>query len=559
MSVKFFLSLFFIIPVNFIFSEDADLLWRAVLGGAALSTPHTQLQSVVVLCEGNTIKAFSSSGKNLWEYKSRRKLLPYISRSRTAITYICGTNGDFSAINRAGRVLWTIRLKEPVVSEPLSGWDDRIFVSLKNAIRCYTTTGSLLWKNELAGSIALNAFLDEDGGIITVLDSIKLIRINAFGKAIEIKLKKMPFAALSLSKKRILVVYTDGALELYRYDDNGIDILDDDIKALEAAPIASSSSNDVVAFQLHNERLVLWLADKNDTLWTVRSSPGIGTPGKQEQKTVIKWDDNREKIYVLSISGAICFSKDGLELWNMRIDGAGSSPAFDEEDGLLYSSGRDWILYTYSMEKKEMTNSGQLDLPPLGNYGLGKKPTENEEWKLRAGQEASYEFMLKKTRDGIVRGNVGEAEVLWVRTLIDIAGDTRAVNRQRLEALRLLGTIGSREIIPCLIGLLEKENQPMIQAEIITALGKIGVDPGGKTLAALSNIIYKNRMSFNDVILFSAAGAIGNLCRFSGPPSSGRGIELLSTLAAEPSMLVSRKARQELETLWDMKSLFLQR
>ncbi|MDR3302133.1 MAG: PQQ-binding-like beta-propeller repeat protein [Spirochaetaceae bacterium] len=519
------------------------------MGGAALSVPLAQLQSVIVLCEGNTIKAFSNSGRLLWEYKSRRKLSPYISLSRTGISYICGVNGDFVALNRAGKMLWTIKLPEPIVSAPLSGWDNRIFLFLKNTIQCYTSTGSLLWKKKLDSFIAIAPLLDQEGGFITVLDNATLMKVNAFGKSSEIKLKEIPFSVLSLSLKKTLVVHHNGMLELYQYDNNGIRITGGNIKALQSAPLASASSENLAAFQLGNQQLVLWSQETEEVLWQTNSSPGVGAPGKQAQKISIQFDENNGKIYVLSISGAAGFSKKGVELMRMRLEGAVTSPALDEE-GFLYSSGRDWILYTYHAEEREQEVYRPAELPPLGTYGLEKKLSEQGFSVLKILQGSNYKILLDEINADIIKGTIGESEPFWVRTLIGIADDSRAMLHQRLEAIHLLGVIGSPEIVPVLISLLNEDKEEAIRAGIVTSLGRIGANPGGQTLAALSHIVYENRTSYNDLLLFSTVGAIGNLCRFSGPPSSGQGIELLSMLASQASVLVSRRARQELEMLW---------
>jgi outer membrane protein assembly factor BamB len=549
---------------NFIFAKEIELLWRQPLGGTAASTPQVQLQSIVVLCDDGGVRAFGSSGRDLWEYKSVGRLAPFIARSRTAISFVCGNSGDLTAVNRAGRVLWTIELKEKIVAPPLSGWDERIFVFLEKKIVCCTETASLLWQQPMPAAIAIEPVLDNSGGFITVLADSTLITVTAFGKVSAARLNEMPLAALPLSGKsfhvtngntnsasrtveKILLVNPSGSLKLYEYDENELREAGGAIISLPGPPIAATSLKNLAAIQLNNGKLVLLQTDENKILWNVESNPGIGAPGNRAQKINVRFDRQSKNIYVLSISGAAAFSVTGEELWSARIEGAAATPALSDE-GILYSSGRDWILYAYNTIEKT-TGSGILELPPIGDYGLGKRLSENELSQLKLISGSDYEFILEVIHDAVLRGNLGEHEPLWIRTLFAIADDKDTKQEARITAVRILGVLGSRETIPFLNQLLRNEKQNFVQAEIVNSLGKIGVDRDGMSFFAFTKIISARGETRNDTLLFSVTKAIGNICRFSGPPLSERGIELLTLLARDPSRLVSQQARDELELL----------
>jgi outer membrane protein assembly factor BamB len=542
-------------------TDAAGLLWRQPLGGTAMSAPQVQLESVIVLCDDSSVRAFSNEGKTLWEYKSRGRLSPFIARSRTAISFVCGTTGDLTALNRAGRVLWTINLKEKIVAPPLSGWDERIFIFLEKRIVCYTETASLLWQKTLPAALALEPVLDNSGGFITVLEDRTLIAVTAFGKIRTLKLGKMPLAALPLPAKaaarnngdtfyasgKIALVNSDGTLLLCEYNDDAIEEPGDAAISLPAAPLAAASLGSHTAIQLNNGRLVLLQTEENTMLWSAVSEPGIGAPGNNAQKIRVQFDTGSKNIHVLSISGAAAFTINGEELWSVQIENAAATPSFSDE-GILYSSGRDWILYAYrTIETK--AGRGLLELPPLGDYGLGKKLSDDKSSELKRISGSDYNFILEIIHDAVTRGNLGEHEPLWTRTLFAIAGDGNVETGMCIEAIRLLGIIGSRETILFLTQQLQNESQTVIRAEIVSALGKIGIDNEGRTFSAFAKIISMRSEIYDDTLYYAIAQAIGNICRFSGPPVSARGIEMLSALTRDSSRLVSQKARDELELL----------
>ena len=98
-----------------------DPLWRQALGGAVIGIPVTQAESVVVVCDGGNLKAYSRQGRLLWDYFARGRLSPFITRSREGTSYICRTNGTLIAVNRSGRELWQIP-GSPLTAPVLVGW-----------------------------------------------------------------------------------------------------------------------------------------------------------------------------------------------------------------------------------------------------------------------------------------------------------------------------------------------------------------------------------------------------------------------------------------------------
>jgi outer membrane protein assembly factor BamB len=267
-------------------------------------------------------------------------------------------------------------------------------------------------------------------------------------------------------------------------------------------------------------------------------------------------------IYVLSKSGAAGFTGEGKRLWLLRIEGAAGTPAFGD-DGILYAGGENWVLYAYRMEERVRARQQTLyGFVPEGSYGTGNPPPSP--W-------AEYHFrfedpVLKAELDRISRaireGQVGGEEKNFAAYLMEVA-DSPGVNPgpgalltppvrigYRVEAVRLLGYIGSRETIPFLAERYYRDRDSLVKAAAAESIGRIGVDPQGIALRAFTALIFPPVPYGDEQVLAATASAAAALCRFSGPPLSDRGIRLLVALAGEDRpRMVRERARRELASL----------
>jgi outer membrane protein assembly factor BamB len=120
----------------------------------------------------------------------------------------------------------------------------------------------------------------------------------------------------------------------------------------------------------------------------------------------------------------------------------------------------------------------------------------------------------------------------------------------RIEALRFLGYLGSRETIPFLADLYRRDQDGAIKAAAAEAIGRIGVDPEGYALRAFSALVLSPALYQDKKVLLATIAATGALCRFSGPPLSGMGIKLLVALGRDDRpWSVQIRAKAELKSL----------
>ncbi|MDR1566785.1 MAG: PQQ-like beta-propeller repeat protein [Treponema sp.] len=532
--------------------------WRQALGGAVTGPPAAQAESVVMVCDGGNVKAYSWQGRPLWDYFARGRLMPYITRSREGTSYICRTSGILIALNRAGRELWRINLGEALAAPVITGWDGRIFVFTPRRIICYTASGYTLWSKQLEKPIALPPAKDEEGGFFLVLEDGELLRINAFGRTITEKLASAPVTAavVRLAKgNSILFFYHDGTMELLNTADGGREPLKGIPQPL--FPVAAAGWGSNAALLMNDGKAAYLSMDQRRILWTggTHLSP-VEITGNFEANL---FADERG-IYLTSRTGASAFADDGRRLWTIRLRGTAAIPSFSDE-GVLYSGGQDWILNAYKLEERVRAQRRVLYGPASeGNYGTGEPHPE-----LWAGYYFRYNEEDMRVRFGeisraVQEGGVGEHEKEYASRLMDIAGSSLkspgselqppVFVRYRVEAVRLLAYIGSRETVPFLAELFTLDNDALVKAAAAEALGKIGVDPEGLALQAFSNAVFPPGPLRDEHALTSVAAATGAICRFSGPPLSDAGVRILTSLAApDRPPQVRNQAERELKTL----------
>ena len=546
---------------------DTEYLWRQAVGGAVIGLASVQAASIAVALDGGNLKAYGVSGRPLWNFSARGRLAPFLSRSPEGTCYLSRTSGAFIAVNRVGRELWRINPGGPVSAPAAIGWDGRLFIPTEKRLSCVTAAGSPLWNSSFEERIVLGPVLDRAGGVLFALEDGVVIRASPFGELIRWELESAPLALISVapaggqSPARPDTAFT--VLAFHR--DGSVVLLETAVPAtpprnltrLSALPLAVASYGDRVAVALANGAVALISGIDGKVFWSEDSHVRIYGDPAPDQAAVLF---NEWGVYAFTPGGATCFNDDGKRRWYTHLQNASGLPAFDDE-GILYSGGKDWILYAWKMEDRPPGKNRSLYGPaPEGNYGGGSPPPS--EWANYPGRFGEMEIKreLEIIRRGILTGRVGGNELEWVASLMEtVAGNVRplatgggpqAPIMQRILALQLLARIGSRETIPWLVGVFRRERDPALRAEAARAIGVIGVDPSGIAIQEFLNAASGINSFQEGPVLVAVAAATGALCRFSGPPLVDIGSRILTLLsAANQPPAVQRQAHREIGIL----------
>jgi outer membrane protein assembly factor BamB len=513
-------------------------LWRQAVGGAVIGRPTVQAQSVVVALDGGSVKAYSASGRPLWTFSARGRISPHITRSREGTSYICRTNGVFIAVSRIGKELWRVNAGSALSGPAVVGWDGRVFVPTARKIACYTASGNLLWARERAAAHSAGPWLDQSGGVLLALENGEALQVDPYGAAAVLKLA---------SGVRILL--SSGSLVMALYRNGDVQLIDPSLpeplnmSRLPSPPLAAASRGNAVAAALANGKVVL-MSPNGKVQWSA------DTHIRQESDAAVLFDERG--IYVLSASGVSAFNADGRRLWFTTLKNASGIPAFDD-NGVLYSGGTDWILYTWKLEERASRQNLTLYGPASpGVYGKGIYPPIGYTGYY---EEAQVRSKLQAIQKEILAGRTGENEREWLAYLMNIAESGERLGMfsisMRITALQLLSRIGSSETMPWLARLFRTEQEPLVKAAAARAIGDIGLDPNGTAIQELLDVAIEGNIH-DERVLAAVAAAAGSLCRFSGPPLFDSGARLLVLLShPDRPQSVRRQARSELEKLME--------
>jgi outer membrane protein assembly factor BamB len=455
-----------------------------------------------------------------------------------------------------------------LIGPVVKGWDGRIFAITEKKVSCYAATGTLLWYKILDQAIVLPPLADKQGGLLLVLANAELLQLDGFGNTRSHLLPRVPAVLVPLAgplrykdssgqegseiTTPLLMLYQNGEIHGYGGDYPSFPLLPD-------VPVAAVSRDDQVAITLKHGQVLLLSLNGGEFLWTGESTSSdqedLEEPGEITEALMI-YDERG--IYMLSQTRAVGFTPAGQRKWFIRIIGASAIPNFSDE-GVLYSGGNDWVLYAYRLEYQSRSPQQSLyGSLPDGTYGLGASIHAVPSVPL---SEAGVRNSLAMITLALQEGRVGKREPEFTAYLMRVIGSVRSnlkssilhppVDfRQRSEAVKLLAWLGSAESISFLAAQFSREPEPLVQAVIAEAIGRIGVDPEGLALKAFSRGVFPPAQVTDEQTLAAIAAAVGALCRFSGPPVSQTGIPLLIALAGyEHSPLVRKQALQQIFSL----------
>jgi outer membrane protein assembly factor BamB len=445
----------------------------------------------------------------------------------------------------------------------VSGWDGRLFVPIARGIYCYTAAGSLLWTRGYDAPIALPPKLDHGGGIIFALENNQVYRISPFGDVKIWSLMEKPAALIPVERQQqILVLYKDGSMSILGQSEDWFfsaqgEVHPSLLPKLPGNPVVAAGRGNNIAvlfddgsasvFTLelpsrgqptNQENGILWRSDSHIREFVISG-------GKPEPEAEIIYDERG--VYILNKNGATGFTHDGKRNWYTFLQNTAAIPAFGN-DGVLYSGGKDWILYAYKIEDRTLPEKNGLFGPQAeGSYGTGNPtPASIQDFPLN---EYELKIKLEQINSGIRAGGVGSNEIAWVSTLMTIASGEFNI-QYKLDALQMLGRIGSRETISWLINFFRRETEPMVKSAAAKAVGEIGVDNEGTAIQTFLFLLVNGGGIKDEQVLSAITSATGALCRFSGPPLSETGIKILNLLATnnQPPM-VRRQAQREISSL----------
>jgi outer membrane protein assembly factor BamB len=546
-------------------------MWEAAIGDTIRGTPHLQASSVVLVGENGTVRSFFQSSTPLWDFDALGTAVPFIARSYEAATYVCNTDGVFRAINRVGRELWRLNLGKPISFPPVVGWDGRVFISLDNTMTCRTASGNALWTIDLGSPIAFSPILDSTGSVATVLQNNDFVKVHQFSHVERIRLNRVPVMIAALdegNRHTYVLLYESGEMDKLIYDDSvrrGNRLSRTSFRSLPGQPVASVSRGAQFAVTLRDGR-TLCLDSEGNILWTRNSHEAAEERGSANLtigQARMMYDERG--IYTITIRGISAFTAEGRRRFVHRLQTVSSGvPALCDE-GLLWACGVDNILRVYKVDVRQRTipRSRFYGPEPEGSYGMGNPPPSPWVGDRSRFHDIEQDRVYAEINAAIRNGNLGTNEPIYVAYMMEMIGfflnnphyspvrpDVRPTQRVRL--INLLALIGSRETIPFLWNIFDRDPEPSVRRACADAIGIIGVDPTGRSFHSYNFLLSPNNPHMDPQLVLAAASSIARLCRFSGPPLAPEGIRVLRYFTMLPTIpnRVREQIRNEIDGLF---------
>ena len=541
---------------------SAAQMWEIGIGDTIKGSPHLQANSAVLAGERGSIKSYFMSGTPLWNFDARGTAVPYIARSYEAATYVCNNDGVLMAINRVGRELWRLNLGKPISYSPVVGWDGRVFISLESTMTCRTASGNGLWTIDLGSNVAFAPVLDKTGSVATVLQNMDFVKINQFSKVERIKLQRLPSMIATLHEGAVqsyVLLYQSGEMEKITFNDaarDGSKLSKANIKSLPTTPIATIGRDAQFFVALRDGRSYL-LDSKGGTVWTKNTHEAIEEKGSGNLsigQASVMWDERG--IYAISIRGVSAFTQEGRRRFVHRLSNESSGVPSLSDEGFLYACGKDNMLRVYKIDAKPRTvpHNRFYGPEPEGTYGMGNPPPspwvgDNSRYS-DPNQDRVYEEMKAVIRSG----QIGENEPVYVAYMMEMIGffignpQTSSVRPlvkppQRVRLLELLAQVGSRETIPFLWNIFDKDQEPVVMRACADAIGVVGVDPTGRSFYSYNYALTPRNPNIDPQLVLAASSSIARLCRFSGPPLAPEGIRVMRYFSNLPTLPNAVKAQ----------------
>jgi len=546
-------------------------MWEAPIGDTIKGIPHLQAGSVVLVGEAGKVRSFFQSSTALWNFDARGTAVPYISRSYEAATYVCNTSGVLMAINRVGRELWRLNLGKPISYSPVVGWDGRVFISLDSTMTCRTASGNALWTIDLGSPIAFQPVLDKTGSVATVLQNNDFVKVHQFSRVERIKLDRLPIMIVSLdegSRQSYVLFYQNGEMEKINFNDrerNGSKLSKSGLPSLPAPPVASASMGAQFVVTLRDGR-TLCLNSGGSVVWTKDSHEAVAErgPGNLTLGQAQMMFDERG-VYTITIRGVSAYSAEGRRRFVHRLQTVCSGvPALCDE-GLLWACGTDNVLRVYKIDTRYRTvpRNRYYGPEPEGDYGMGHPPPSPWTGQNSRYHDPEQDLVYDEIYAAIRSGQIGVNEPVYVAYIMEMVGfflgnpQTSPVRPlvkppQRVRLINLLAYVGSRETIPFLWNIFDKDQEPAIRSACAEAIGRIGVDPTGRSFHSYNFLLSPNNPNVDPQLVLAATSSIASLCRFSGPPLAPDGIRVLRYFSNLPSIpnRVKEQIRNELDGLY---------
>lgn len=533
--------------------------WTTVLGGKALCRPVETSYGYAVLTDGKLICACTDRGVKLWERSIDGKSSPFLTEFSSDFLLTVVNKNTLLLVNPSGKVLWSKKLPYEITRPPVTGRDQRIFVSGNENTTCFGINGIPKWTIKTEPLAKSNLIELNDGSLLLFLktaetEQSKALRISPFGEQLEnITFSGTITAAYSVE---------NGAFLCFR-DGNGLCLVKNNrIVSAWKNTLSSGSSESYRGTPLFTElpgskaavlsgtggtARISILSLKNGTEETSFSSPMYLTDQNDIQFARLSdkiFISGKEKAYVYTTSGTaertFAFPKknDALARWNQ---------IFLSQRGTLLLCTDTWVMAGFKLSQSlSKKTDGKPFQTKKRTYISFYHPDETYFESTAFSDEIGKTITGEERKKLILEGNYGKDERDYVSALLTFEKAYRSYLMQKNSGARpdyksvfeidtigvselysQLNTLGIDTFVNPLAFLIRNEKKDYLLAELLRSVAECGFDPEDSILSAIDARFPLINPSEKET-LTALCDAVYEICRFMGRPAFyNHGISIL--------------------------------
>lgn len=556
---KRFLTFFAVFLLTSFVANSAPIPnWHLVAGGDPIAQPVETDFGFVMLLDGRTMAAVSSSGVLMWLASiPGGRVSPFLGIGKEGFSFTVSGGKKLSLFNPSGLCLWTVEAPKEIISAPLQGLDGRIFVQCSQEISCFGINGTKKWTITAGETAGFPLLQLEDGSILhiqskTIGGCSTALRISPFGAIIE----EITFTGKVMyatdSPNGVLLFFTDGSLGCCSAEQE---------EAFSRWVIPSSTlgvSNSAKILVNKNSNLGVLIASTSGKSELIFFDSNLGeiidrqtVPIDEKNITFMTMD--QDDIVLCDKTTIGSYSPKNGTLWESPIpsEKRWSYLLYIDNGYLLVFEKNTWVTSAYRMTQK------------IGNKKVtGKKNKNNsyqtfmnktaEKYNLNKSAIAIFgraisQPMLENMQTQLLVGDYGEQEALW---LTSVALESNQIANRMMkntdsfstesslvennlayyqQVLLLVANFESAALNQTIGTIIKQEKDVSMLITALKAAEKIAYDPNNILLESIEFILKKQSLISNSRVSQAMCDAIYKICKFMGKPALfSKGREILS-------------------------------
>jgi outer membrane protein assembly factor BamB len=497
-------------------TSSMRLSWRYATGGAIRSRPVIGDDGTIfVLSEDRYLYALTPEGRRKWRCRLGERVSDCLGISRDGTLYAGFTTGKLAAVNQTGYVIWKIEFDEAPGADPYVLNDGTVIVmGERDSLYAVSHTGYIRWKRVMDASITgPPVFVDWKGSnegdkaIIVPTEDNKLYALSRYNKILWVQ--ATPGIPLySIYSADTIYTVTDNEY-LCAYATDGTVLWEKEIEHPQGQRGLRNLSESVAHKLVAADGRIFLPLQGGDVLI-------FDSEGRYRETKTVQTGEGGAIRCTADDSGTLYCVTEATEI-GASTPQKSVGPRFGEPvltpEGRLYVGGADWVLYAFQTDAEvRVEPSPEITYKQLTEEQLDTALGSNMDYQFlknlaRSLDRNGKEQFIDEVTERAESHTLGSSEPYVLGLLTLLAGEgvltpyfsnkqsQKQIPALRIDAIRLLGKIGTKNTAVFLNTLLRYEYDEHVSAAAIRAAGALRVDPAGTLFDTIQKQIQKDSLA----------------------------------------------------------------